>query len=304
MRFLNLQLRENPLVDFDEIHQNPQNTSFDPQTRKALDLYLDSRRYKIVNMFKNTPWNFKIYIRDNNSNPLALNRGDLKNLNSIVKIDSETALGIDPQYADHMGDISRHLHDSDYKKLQDPNAIVVILTHNEGANSIALSPWIMAHRVAHSLIEQHNPFHKLLNTMIALWSSLELIINSLYLYFTTIPQAKTIQAQLKRFLASTTNELMLLTYFGNTESLRKQKQQDIYGEIFVELLTQYIVRGHIDTKELPFMTMLNKLYLNKKHGALYDRYLNLQIYIDNIFEELNDICQKILSNSVGKVFVL
>lgn len=32
-----------------------------------------------------------------------------------------------------------------------PDAIMVVLTHNEGANRLPLSPWIIAHRIGHAI---------------------------------------------------------------------------------------------------------------------------------------------------------
>jgi len=138
-------LREAPLADFGAFGDTDTPGSLRADDLRAI--HNPKWREKVYRTFRNTPYDFNVYVYNAPEGIAPVGRGygfvgdpikvnDLKNIGKYV--------GIQPL------SVIRQLIGKDPPNAED--SITVVLVENEGADRVALTPWILAHRVVHAML--------------------------------------------------------------------------------------------------------------------------------------------------------
>jgi hypothetical protein len=167
---------------------------------------------------------------------------------------------------------------------QHPNALIVILTHNEGgAKRHPMTPWMIVHRMAHAMIDRSNiNFHSIYHSpMFAI-------------------------AEAYRGDPRTGGHVEKDDIYEVLEAIctfRAAREGNILGgeqlEIVCELFTQYMVRGHVILELPEFMTLGGK----KLPRPTEDLHASAQSALRYIAEKVNEKFAKMIEHATGKVMV-
>lgn len=158
---------------------------------------------KVHDFFKKCPYTFNIYILDGPEK-----YRDLTHKRGITDATTlKQVFGIEPPNAE--------------------NSINILLTNNEGANRIALTPWILCHRIVHSFFENDKD-----DRFALVYTTKDYIA-----YFTSF--LRTISPNMEQDkLFDTFSKL------SNFKSAKNKKLTQV-GEYLIELIVEYILTGEI-----------------------------------------------------------
>lgn len=177
--------------------------------------------------------------------------------------------------------ITEHFSDSD---------INVIMTHNEGDQKVPMSPWIVAHRVSHALVNLYNASYEndYGDTFLTLMRKAFMAI-----YGTSMTDYNPII-----WLDSLANQI-------GTMHSTTAKKMSVYrgGEFYHELFAQYICNGRVKLKRDGFSTIdlpigdSFPVIQNLDSGAVDKAMSYIEKYLNILFKEA-------LEEAKGKYYVL
>lgn len=243
---LTKELFEAPLADFDVFGDQHIEGSFRSDDLRAIRN--PKWRAKIFKAFEKTQFNFNIYLYNGaegmapvglHSQPVQVN--DLKNIKKYVGIQPiaviRNLIGKDPPNSD--------------------KSITVVLVENEGAERIALTPWILAHRVVHALFYarqeddtrgpepgQNQQISRAGGDIVRTTNQFLGIMERQFEQSVNHKHVRDVTTDLAR-----TNEIAKLITKFHSGRVGKLSNS---GEIVIELVTQYLVNGKI-TFQRPVM---------------------------------------------------
>lgn len=181
--------------------------------------------------------------------------------------------------------------------------ITILFTNNRAAERMPLTPWTIAHRMGHAFNrlptyqkfrkQVENDFNELLETIYgkqrpSTWGS--------------VKQSSDHQSFIRQLMQS----------FG---SMRSAREGELFreGEFLHELLAQYIIEGNIKFREeIPRQLIIRYAWGNPTYdGSTYSKIHQDESMMDYIIEKLrsnadyyNYLCEQVLNECVGKIFVM
>ena len=179
--------------------------------------------------------------------------------------------------------------------------ITVFFTNNTAAEKIPMTPWTVGHRFGHAIIRGDGPMRKFQNIVSRDFGELLKII-----YNKNAPSYGGDFRQYEKFL------MQLMMAFGTMRSAREGLINRI-GEFSYELLGQFIIDGKITFKEeVPRQLAVRYAWGRPTwDGSAYSKIHNDEPMIDHVIDTLrknasdyNRLCNGILDNCVGKIFVM
>lgn len=200
-------LDEAPLADFDVRGDRDNEGSFAAPDVKAFN----NERWlkKVENHFSRTPYDFHIYL-------FNAPKGEFKITRSDGSVGTFTGTFLNGRLTTQ--DQFETLEELVGRVPVNRDGISIVMTDNEGSDKITLTPWILAHRVAHALLIDTHGFSPA--------SRFYLVTNDLVNKISDddIP-------------------------YGDVLKFKSAANQETrVGELCVDLLTQYIVQGSITIK--------------------------------------------------------
>ena len=271
-----IDLVETPLADYRFIGDREEG-SFRPEDIRAANN--PSWYRKLENMFSNTEFNFNIYIV-NAKDGIATIGGNNYEVRDVVSNIKKYAGILDSNRACRLLKMDR-IPDKQY-------SITGILVENEGSNRISLTPWIVAHRIVHAIIEAKrldfhidNKISEIIQSIVSLVDfSKPFVINRRLNQFEPPPDLDEYNQQLIDFYE-------VASIIGKMKSA-KSKKLNSTGEFCVELIAQYIAKGAVT--------------FNKP-----DIGIDTAIFVDTVerYETIiNKSIKQLLTYCVGKIFIL
>jgi len=207
-------ITEAPLADFG-LYGEATPSTFDDNDLRAINN--PKWKAKLISTFARTPFPVNIYLinksrytnqRPNSDAPddilISPNLGELRQIAGRYSIeDFETNFGFTPKDAE--------------------NSFTVVMTNNYGDGKMALTPWIIAHRIIHAIGTDH---HYTRNsdanlTLSRYWKHIMAVMNTLTAYKTEFNEITKAASQLKS----------------------AQSGYDRPGEFYIELATQFFLYG-------------------------------------------------------------
>lgn len=175
------------------------------------------------------------------------------------------------------------------------DSITIIFLGNSGAEKVMMTPWVMAHRVGHTL--QWNPTWKDVDDFF--WKTVNEILNTDYGIATSVGKASIDWSKNNIYSA-------LFNSIGTQRSSRK-KLIKRSREFLYELFAQYIKDGKITLNPLPSRLSYGKKAWGRPTNL---RFLNAssmpyrQEVVDELAETLEQYFSTVLDDAVGKIFLM
>ena len=186
------------------------------------------------------------------------------------------------------------------------DAITIIFVGNKGAEKVMLTPWMMAHRFGHAI--QAGNYGKW-----SLWGEAEThffssVNNMLEQYYGKLPQRNSFSNRsiIKWDMSPEYNALF--NAIGTQRSSRTSQIKRPY-EFLYELFAQYLGTGQVVLNPLP-----TNLGYGRQNWGNPSKYLNLKPEYNDEYDrieattllanDMEDMFDNVLSNSVGKIFVM
>lgn len=160
-----------------------------------------------------------------------------------------------------------------------PDAITVILTHNEGANRVQLSPWIIMHRMAHAVTFSPDSDYK--NIIEGMAYDLDEMVDVIRGGWGL-------------------SRLAITYYLGTMKSAREQNL-NASEEIIMEWFAQYCVQGRITLNRMTEEWLRANSHEPVREGDA--AYIN-EVAIQPNEGQLNRRCEDLLKKLEGKVVIL
>lgn len=188
--------------------------------------------------------------------------------------------------------VKRELGDEVFTEVQ-PHAgqkdtINIIYTNNKGAEGIVLTPWMMMHRMAHSLARykfhmpgagrQFKDYSDAVRNLI--YSTHEIL--SMYGY-EDFPESE------DRLQRSRKDQLIMISLFSQIATFRSARTKNIrdYFEILNELFAQYMTTGDIKFNPAPSSIKVSLPKFDRKYLNRSPKDVHADQYIIDILESLS-----------------
>jgi hypothetical protein len=227
---------------------------------------------KLSNFFSRTPYNFNIYVYNGGEDgrihfphPTPGRKGTDLKVTDLIYLENFSGVYYPDLFQRTFGFVP-----PDYQ-----GAISVMLVENEGNDRLPLTPWMVAHRIAHALNmpSRDDFFDHLTDAEIKeTWKNA----------FTGMVKFRDVMCE---FLGGDYSDIAAL--IGKTRAMRSRKLSNP-GEFFMEMITQYIVQGSLTFNRAPDLEAV----------GLTDQTLrDWEI-------SLNSKLKRFFGSCVGKIFVL
>jgi hypothetical protein len=266
--------------DPSQISKDP--TSFDKRSSSFTDkrdrrlVTSETSVKRLKNLFEKTTEDFYFYM---------VNTKEARDHTEIGFVDNEWLEKNMPAVAPHIED-----HD---------DGITVIYTNNKGAEKIPMTPWIVAHRMAHAFSRYERSFNRMNLRHITEYSTAEEAINGItkdilrnnYGYHGEMRDAGLLR---KKFFEE----------IGTFRSARKKKLRADF-EFLNELFAQYLITGEVEFNPLP-----KKIVMSKAWGHDAEAYYlrgdveGAQSMLDMLSRDFEYYVESMLSQAIGKKFVM
>lgn len=225
------QITEAPLTDFDTFGDAHEPGSFRDEDLMAMRN--PKWRAKVFRAFANTPYRFNIYLYNGPDGMLRIGHaGETLKVNDIGN--QSQYVGVVP--------LSRVERLIGKMPPSAASSINILLVENEGDARLPMTPWILAHRVAHAFIES-NARETRTNAM---ESAIENIV-SIFIEFILFA-ANTITKSLDLPYVPWSDPQGMINevakVFGKVRSMRQGNLAN-RGEFVVEAIAQYLVQGAV-----------------------------------------------------------
>ena len=253
------ELFESPIGNL-EVHNMDVPGTFPDIDRKLLtsEKHIKNIRYR----FQNVPYLFHLYF---------INRNDVQYTKTI---NNTTIPSFTDEFRNDLKDLSGETTSMEIKRLfnidvkPDSKAITVFYCSNANIeNSISMTPWIIAHRFAHAVMDKSIMFKNEIYTLGEL-------INKMRIFKQTI-----------------NGHFLKAKDFFTFRSARNDSL--LYGEHLVELITQFIMTGR------------NKFEINPSKIELFspDIIPTIQPSLDKFEIEISKCIDNMLDKCIGKIFI-
>lgn len=284
-------LKEAPIAGFQTLSDKPSSKRGDPSQiskspedfEKRSSSYTDKRDRRLLtqdssvkrmkNLFSKTDEDFYFYV---------VNTKEARDYTEVGKVSREW---LDK----NMPAVSPHIEDHE-------DGITVIFTNNKGDQKIPMTPWIMAHRIAHAM-SRFNLRGPGMNRQMFSYEELNTAINN------------TADVILKDFYGTgaTRDPSVRKKFFeaiGTFRSARKGiLRQDF--EFINELVAQYLITGEVKFNPPPKKIVLSKAWGNDSR-ALYFRgdMEEAKSMLDMLERDMTYYVDNMMSEAYGSIFVM
>ena len=259
-------VQEMPLNNLHMVGDMKQPGSFDHNDRKAFQN--TKWQNKVDRMFAKCPWHFNIVL---------YNGTQLE----VVSWDSKNSVTIDLSHEDmtviNTGQIGKKTFDNIEAKV--PNSqdcINVLMTNNRGGEVMAMTPWILVHRICHALIE--NSSDRKIKQVTD--------VGTLYAVANNLSNHPAFELNGKEIIGLQPDLQAVIPKIATVKSLKAGNWSSAF-EIIVEFMTQFIVQGQVT--------------LTTHIENIDSQAVNL---INNYQKCLNFMSEYVLDHSVGKFFTV
>ena len=184
-----------------------------------------------------------------------------------------------------------------------PDGITVIFTNNKGAEKVALSPWIMAHRIGHAVRNSSESYKDAERTIDRATTQI------LEDYYNVKKPMKTYDYHNEYARRSESQYRLLKKKFyeaiGTFRSARNQNLRadfEFLNEVFAQWL---ITKSGIRLNPVPKKIVLSKAWghdANAAYGRGDEEYANH--LVQEMGEELNHIFYNMMGEAIGKIYVM
>lgn len=220
-------LQEAPLGDYETVGNFDKNSSFRHETDRKL-VTSPKMQDKLRQKFENTHYTYNMYF----VNSPAANRHT-----EVGLVDMDW---VREELGDDVADRVEPHYQEDY-------AVNVIFTNNKGSERIAMTPWIIAHRIAHAMARYDNKWNG--GNMQRQFYNYTLAEEQLIEQFSDIMKygyGRTIPRNPRGIMNNRDAQLMMKHFFHNVCTFRSARSGKIrdWFEVLHELFAQ-----HVTTKE-------------------------------------------------------
>ncbi len=256
------EITEAPIADFGTYGDMSQEGSF-----RANDLRAMSNpkwQAKVHRMFAKTEFPINLYLVNapndktilglfGNPNTETSSYRDLSGLNKWSGIKSKTEIE---------GLIGRELQHADLEQ-----AITVVLIENEGDGRIALTPWMVAHRMAHAMVLSHDPqkYGDLTNYVNRMFPAFNNFINIVDMRMKqNHAEYRDFHDEMRDTKGGSASYHAVSKFFGQTKGMQRLESP---GEFLVEAFAQYMVQGAFKMNRVEFEGHPRRRPLTKEEWA-------------------------------------
>lgn len=270
-------LFEAPIKDLDTVGDFSRNSSFrDPRDRRIVT---NPKSQDIIKKkFGKTDQDINLFFVNS---PAA---------NKHTEIGMVTLEWVRQELGDEVADKVENSHDED--------SITVIFTNNKGAARVAMTPWVMAHRIGH-VLQRFGPNGRFrhLQAYTELEDAVERNIELIYEAVYGIPFDSTrvsVQRQLQLLYKHLAHQI------GNFRSAKDKNLREHF-EFVNELIAQYMINGSVTFRDLPRQFKAGKFgMITVKHEEEYEQYKDL-----GMFErDTNYLINQLLNDAMGSIYVM
>ena len=282
-------ITEAPVADYVPLGFDTKGTQFKPVDKKLVQHPVNQT--KAIKFFENTPYDFRLFFNDTPGLRKYREQGP-KSSEEIKEIFGK--------------DADRILQNSE-------NAITIVFIGNYGSDQVMMTPWIMAHRFGHAIQAGVRSNGGYLNRdRTDPWSLAEsyffkFVNSTLEKYYKKLKSSGSYSASEIRW-NMTPEYNALFNAIGTQRSSRENQIKRPY-EFLYELFAQYLKDGKITLNPMP-----GNLGYGRKAWGNPTRYMNIDpTYRDELSREqisdelsnnLTQLFDKVLKNSVGKIYVM
>jgi predicted transcriptional regulator len=220
------EISEAPISDIVSQDMNREGT-FRPEDRKKIQS--PEWQERVYRLFQSSPFPIMLYL----INGSPENKITMTSKHFINRID----VSVD-KVKDYVGIMSKERAETILQHPMDTEGkITAMMFHNEGSERVGLTPWIVAHRIAHMFLERNDrPANESIRYMLF---ELQQHLNDLFTYLSRQPAF----GHLKQ-LNSNDDILDMARTISTFRSARTGNLRDS-GEYGVELLAQFILKGKV-----------------------------------------------------------
>lgn len=217
-------LLEAPISDITAMHMD-RDGSFRPEDQKKITS--TEWRERVIRLFRNSPYDFKLFIVNGDENNKVLMKGKTW----IDRLDVSVN-----NVKNYVGLHSLQWAESIVGHPLDGHGITVLMFNNEGSERVGLTPWIVAHRIAHMFLESNQRAEN--DQINRLSDSLGQALSSLLYY---LESQEPFNKTLRYGDADYADIFKALSPFrtARTGNVRDR------GEYGVELMTQFLISGKV-----------------------------------------------------------
>jgi hypothetical protein len=295
MRFKQFLLKETPIGDYRTVGDWNKGSSFRDKRDRVMVQHPKSIE-NVKKKFGNNPYVFNFMFVNN------------------AKANRHTEVGFATEQwlRENLGDeIANAVSDNVEKN---PEAINVVFTNNKGAERKVMTPWIMAHRIAHALARTKGArggfaAHPYIESSTALLQGLGNILE-----YYGVQDFPTHDATMIRRSwddgrdKNRAHQLAMMNFIYEVGTFRSARERNIrdWFEVLHELFAQYVTTGNIKFKEAP-----EKFGTKQVFGKGGYRYLQRDVSKEDVDYELNSLAEtlkyyfnELLANAQGKILVM
>lgn len=187
--------------------------------------------------------------------------------------------------------------------------INVIFTNNKGAENMPMTPWMMAHRIAHALGRRGG--YPSRNQVSSYKEANDVIINCMkriFEFYNISWDVRPDQYTGGEYRKTRKSQLMMKHFFTSVCTFRSARKNQIreWFEVLHELFAQYITTGKIKFNPVP-KTFGSKIAFGKGTGQYSIKDSDMQDaneHLENLAEDLKWIFEGMLTEVSGKILVM
>ena len=190
------------------------------------------------------------------------------------------------------------------------DGITILYTNNKGAEKVPMTPWIMAHRLAHAMARMTGMSG---NRTISEYSEAERSINEVVNtilqdeYGYRGPTKRGSYRDEREAQSFRRFEILRRKFFeeiGTFRSARNKKLREDF-EFLNEVIAQYIITGKITFNPIPQKIVLKKAWGNDADGVrLRGDPDDANQMLDTLSRDLEYYIENMFSQSIGRIFVM
>lgn len=269
------EITEAPIADFGTYGDMSKEGSFRANDLKAMTN--PKWQAKLKRMFENTEFPINLYLFNAPDDIEVSNRKDVGHgpkqnpYRDIRYLQTWSGIRKKDEIENLLG---RSFVPADYEQ-----AITVVLIENEGDERIALTPWMVAHRISHAFLIDHDRYthYEIANLRSRLFPQWNQFVNAAHMRFEQAGLAdyKDIYERYEMKRGSGDAKYFAISeYLGLTKGMKKLSNP---GEFMVESFAQYMVQGRVKYRrvDLPGYSRRRPLTPEEFHliqDSSYDYY--------------------------------
>lgn len=243
-------IKEAPIADFGTFGDMNREGSFRTNDLKAMTN--PKWQAKLHRMFEKTEFPINLYLfnaPDDVHTPAtfdspAQSRNSYRDLNNISRWSGIRSKDEIERLLD------RKFSPADYEQ-----AITVVLVENEGDARVALTPWMVAHRISHAFLLQHDPskyydISRLVESLFSRWNQFIEAADMRFRQTDLVDYLEILERHQDAGRGGYSKFFAVSEYLGLTKGMRKLSNP---GEFLVESFAQFMVQGRVSYRrvELP-----------------------------------------------------